>query len=160
VGERLEVVERLPGDASTEFGVPGAVADADAAPTTRAQAERLAALVQASWTVFDRVRAGAPASLRKGPRGGGRDRDKMVDHVLGAEAGYARKLGIKHPPPAIDDRAAIAALRQALLEVLRAPSDGSPPVPKGWPPRYAARRIAWHVLDHAWEMQDRAEPAG
>jgi hypothetical protein len=160
VGERLEVVERLPGDASTEFGVPGAVADADATPTTRAQAERLAALVQASWTVFDRVRAGAPASLRKGPRGGGRDRDKMVDHVLGAEAGYARKLGIKHPPPAIDDRAAIAALRQALLEVLRAPSDGSPPVPKGWPPRYAARRIAWHVLDHAWEMQDRAEPAG
>jgi hypothetical protein len=160
VGERLEVVERLPGDASTEFGVPGTIADADATPTTRAQAERLAALVQASWTVFDRVRAGAPASLRKGPRGGGRDRDKMVDHVLGAEAGYARKLGIKHPPPAIDDRAAIAALRQALLEVLRAPSDGSPPVPKGWPPRYAARRIAWHVLDHAWEMQDRAEPAG
>ena len=160
VGERLEVVERLPGDASTEFGVPGTIADADATPTTRAQAERLAALVQASWTVFDRVRAGAPASLRKGPRGGGRDRDKMVDHVLGAEAGYARKLGIKHPPPAIDDRAAIAALRQALLEVLRAPSDGSSPVPKGWPPRYAARRIAWHVLDHAWEMQDRAEPAG
>jgi hypothetical protein len=159
VGERLEVVERLPGDASTEFGVPGAIADADAAPTTRAQAERLAALVQASWTVFDRVRAGAPALLRKGPRGGGRDRDKMVDHVLGAEAGYARQLGIKQPQPAIDDRAAIAALREALLEVLRAPSDGSPPVPKGWPPRYAARRLAWHVLDHAWEMQDRTEPA-
>jgi hypothetical protein len=159
VGERLEVVERLPGDASTEFGVPGAIADADAARTTRAQAERLAALVQASWSVFDRVRAGAPASLRKGPRGGGRDRDKMVDHVLGAEAGYARKLGIKQPQPAIDDRAAIAALREALLEVLRAPSDGSPPLPKGWPPRYAARRLAWHVLDHAWEMQDRTEPA-
>jgi hypothetical protein len=159
VGERLEVVERLPGDASTEFGVPGAIADADAARTTRAQAERLAALVQASWSEFDRVRAGAPASLRKGPRGGGRDRDKMVDHVLGAEAGYARKLGIKQPQPAIDDRAAIAALREALLEVLRAPSDGSPPVPKGWPPRYAARRLAWHVLDHAWEMQDRTEPA-
>jgi hypothetical protein len=159
VGERLEVVERLPGDAGTEFGVPGAIADADAARTTRARAERLAALVQASWTVFDRVRAGAPASLRKGPRGGGRDRDKMVDHVLGAEAAYARKLGIRQPQPAIDDRVAIAALREALLEVLRAPSDGSPPVPKGWPPRYAARRIAWHVLDHAWEMQDRSEPS-
>jgi hypothetical protein len=158
VGERLEVVERLPGDASTEFGVPGAVAEADAAPTTRAQAERLAALVQASWTVFDRVRAGAPASLRKGPRGGGRDRDKMVDHVLGAEAGYARKLGVRQPQPAIDDQAAIAALRAALLEVLRVPSEGSPPLPKGWPPRYGARRIAWHVLDHAWEMQDRSEP--
>jgi hypothetical protein len=110
--------------------------------------------------VFDQVAAAAPAELRKGPRGGGRDRDKMVDHVLGAEAGYARKLGVKRPQPAIDDRAAIAALREALLEVLRAPSDGSPPVPKGWPPRYAARRIAWHVLDHAWEMQDRSDLAG
>src|SRR5438067_302187 len=26
---------------------------------------------------------------------------------------------------------------------------------RGWPVRYAARRMAWHVLDHAWEMEDR-----
>ena len=25
----------------------------------------------------------------------------------------------------------------------------------GWPVRYAIRRMAWHVLDHAWEMQDK-----
>jgi hypothetical protein len=160
VGEHLEVVERLPGSASTDFGLPGEVAGADGERTTRAQAERLTALVVASWAVFDQVRAGAPASLRKGPRGGGRDRDKMVDHVVGAEAAYARKLGIKHRQPAIDDQAAIAALRDDIAAVLRKPSDGSPPVPKGWPPRYAARRIAWHVLDHAWEMEDRSDPAG
>ena len=159
-GERLKVVERLPGSGKTDFGLPGELATDDAKRTTRAQAERLAALVAAAWVVFDRVRAAAPAELRKGPRGGGRDRDKMVDHVLGAEAAYARQLGIKLPQPAIDDQAAIAALREAILAVLREPSDGSPPKPKGWPPRYAARRIAWHVLDHAWEMQDRAEPAG
>jgi hypothetical protein len=159
VGERLQVVERLPGSATTDFGAPGVIAGADAKRTTGAQGERLVALVLASWTVFDRVRAVAPAALRKGPRGGGRDRDKMVDHVLGAEAAYARKLGVKHRQPAIGDRAAIAALRDDLVEVLRAPSDGSPPVPKGWPTRYAARRIAWHVLDHAWEMEDRSEPS-
>jgi hypothetical protein len=160
VGKQLEVVERVPGSATTDFGAPGEVADADGRPTTRAQAERLTALVVASWAVFDEVRAGAPASLRKGPRGGGRDRDKMVDHVLGAEAGYARKLGIRHKPPGIDDRDAIAALRDDIAAVLRTPSDGSPPRPNGWPPRYAARRIAWHVLDHAWEMEDRSDPAG
>ena len=160
VGEHLEVVERLPGSATTDFGAPGELAGADAERTTRAQAERLAALVVASWAAFDRVRAGAPAALRKGPRGGGRDRDKMVDHVLGAEAGYARRLGVKQRPPAIDDPAAIAALREAIVAVLRQPSDGTPPVPKGWPPRYTARRVAWHVLDHAWEMQDRSSPAG
>jgi hypothetical protein len=158
VWEDLEVVERLPGSATTDFGAPGAIAGADARRTTGAQAERLAALVMASWAVFDRVRAGAPAALRKGPRGGGRDRDKMVDHVLGAEAAYARTLGVRHRQPAIDDQAAIAALREDIVEVLRAPSDGAPPRQKGWPTRYAARRIAWHVLDHAWEMEDRSEP--
>jgi hypothetical protein len=24
-----------------------------------------------------------------------------------------------------------------------------------WPPRYVVRRAAWHVLDHAWEIEDR-----
>jgi len=27
---------------------------------------------------------------------------------------------------------------------------------RSWPPRYAARRIAWHALDHAWEIEDRS----
>ena len=39
-------------------------------------------------------------------------------------------------------------------------SNGSPPVERGWPQRYAARRIAWHALDHAWEIEDRSDPAG
>jgi hypothetical protein len=153
--DALEVVERLPGSSGTDFGIPAATAGRDAEPLDARQARRDAKLVEAAWEVFDRVAAGTPAELRKGPRGGGRDRDKMIDHVLGAEAAYARQLGIKQRQPAIGDRAAIAALREAIAAVLREPSDGSPPVPKGWPPRYAARRIAWHVLDHAWEMQDR-----
>jgi hypothetical protein len=154
------VAERLPGTATTDFGAPGEWAASDAEPLTSAEAERHAALVRASWAVFDGVVAGAPAELRKGPRGGGRDRDKMVDHVLGAEAAYARKLGVKHRQPASDDAAAIADLRDAIIGVLSVPSDGTPLVPKGWPARYAARRIAWHVLDHAWEIQDRSDPAG
>jgi hypothetical protein len=44
--------------------------------------------------------------------------------------------------------------------VLRQPSDGAPIAGKKWPPRYAARRIAWHALDHAWEIEDRSDPAG
>jgi hypothetical protein len=79
----------------------------------------------------------------------------MIDHVLGAEVMYARKLGLRYREPARDDRAAIDAVRTAIRAALAAPSDGAPPVEKGWPVRYAARRVAWHVLDHAWEMQDR-----
>jgi hypothetical protein len=100
------------------------------------------------------VIAQAPAVLTKGPRGGGRDRDPIVAHVREAEWSYARKLGLRLPAPTTDD--AVAALREAILDVLSQPSDGTDPVGKGWPPRYAAARIAWHILDHAWEVEDRA----
>ena len=148
----VEAVERDPGDASTAFGVPGAIGDADRRPVSTAEAKRLAAIVAAAWDEFDRVAAHAPESLRKGPRGGGRDRTKIVGHVNDADGGYANVMGIK----GIDD---VAQRRAAVLEVLRQPSDGSPIAGRKWPPRYAARRIAWHALDHAWEIEDRTEPA-
>jgi hypothetical protein len=156
----MSVVERLAGStAYTDFGVPGAVTAHDREPLAAEDAMRQAGLVAAAWVVFDRVAAAAPAELRKGPRGGGRDRDDLIDHVLAAEAAYARKLGIKLRQPARDDTPAIGALRAAILAALRAPAGVSPPGPSPWPPRYAARRIAWHVLDHAWEMEDRGVAA-
>jgi len=156
--DSLEVVERFDGDAGTDFGLPSITARADFRPVGADEAARIAALVAGAWTVFDEIVVVTPPVLRKGPRGGGRDRDKMIGHVLEAEAGYARKIGIKMAPPAIDDVEAIEALREAIATELALPSDGSSPVERGWPHRYAARRIAWHVLDHAWEMQDRTEP--
>jgi hypothetical protein len=151
----VDVVERLEGSGGTDFGVPGKVAAGDAQPLTGEEASRHTALLEAAWAIFDRIAATAPAELRKGPRGGGRDRDKIVDHVLGAEAAYARMIGLKHRQPPPNDRTAIAALRHAIITALSAPSDGSPLAPKGWPARYATRRFAWHVLDHAWEIEDR-----
>ncbi|GIF96487.1 hypothetical protein [Catellatospora citrea] len=154
----VRVVERVRGGTTTDFGAPEQPASADFGPRDQETAQRQAALVRASWDVFADVVAVTPAELRKGPRGGGRDRDKMVDHVIAAEASYARRIGVKHPAPAAGDTAALAALRADILDVLASPSDGTPPPRGGWPPAYTARRIAWHVLDHAWEMQDRATP--
>jgi hypothetical protein len=154
----LEVVERVKGKGATDFGVPHEIPKADAEPLTARQAARQVELMRAAWAVLDKVARAAPAELRKGPRGGGRDRDKMLGHVLGAEAAYARQLGIRHPEPELGDTAAIRALRDDLAQALSGASDGSPLRPKGWPPRYAFRRISWHVLDHAWEMQDRGKP--
>ena len=152
----VDVVERLDGSSGTDFGVPSHPTEADARPVDAAEAKRLASIVDASWGTFDDVVAGAPAELRKGPRGGGRDRDKMAGHVSGADWYYAREIGIKVKEPAWTDRSAIEALRAAVLEVLRRPSDGSPLAGRKWPARYAARRIAWHALDHAWEIEDRS----
>jgi hypothetical protein len=150
----LDVVERVAGDAGTVFGVPAVIAAADRQPVDAGEAARLAALVEAAWAEFDRIAAGAPEELRKGPRGGGRDRSKIVGHVTDAEAAYANVMGRKHRP---DDGAALEVMRRDLLAILRQPSDGSPIAGRKWPPRYAARRIAWHVLDHAWEIEDRTE---
>jgi hypothetical protein len=153
----LHALESVPGGAGTDFGVPSALTDHDRLAATGAEGQRLASLVEAAWIVFDRVAAGAPPELRKGPRGGGRDRDKVIGHVIEADHAYAREMGVKLPTPSFDDRAAVEAERGAMLEVLRQPSDGSPLAGRRWTPRYAARRIAWHALDHAWEMEDRTE---
>ena len=106
--------------------------------------------------MFDAIAATAPESLRKGPRGGGRDRSKIVEHVTLSDGGYARSIGIKGSP---ETEEGLAAVRSAVLEALATPSDGSPLAGRKWPARYAARRIAWHALDHAWEIEDRTEPA-
>ena len=151
----LDVVERLPGSAGTDFGVPGAVAQHDLAPLPRGESERLTALLEASWRILDRAAAGSPAELRKGPRGGGRDRDAIVEHVLAAEAAYVRKIGLRLAQPDPRDGDAVAEFRRAVAARLRVESDGGPLAEKGWPARYAFRRFAWHVLDHAWEIQDR-----
>jgi hypothetical protein len=154
-----EVVERTGGGSGTEFGVPSSITDLDRRRVSAAEAERLARLVEAAWAVFTGVAAGAPAELRKGPRGGGRDRDKMIGHVAESDAYYARELGITGTRPDPTDRPAIEAMRARMLDILRQPSDGSPLAGRTWTTRYAARRIAWHALDHAWEMEDRSEPA-
>jgi hypothetical protein len=153
----LRTVDTSDGGSGTDFGVPSNITRADRRRVTAAEAERLASLVEAAWTVFDRVAAGAPAELRKGPRGGGRDRDKMISHVIEADHAYAREVGIRLREPRFGDRAAIDAERAAVLDLLRQPSDGGPLADRRWTQRYAARRIAWHALDHAWEMEDRAD---
>ena len=156
----FETLETVEGSAGTEFGVPSTIAELDRRPVNAAQAERLAQLVQAAWFVLDRVVAGAPAELRKGPRGGGRDRDKMVAHCVTSDAAYAGQVGIRLREPSPDDRSAVEAGRAAILALLRQPSDGGALGGRTWPAHYAARRIAWHSLDHAWEIEDKSDSAG
>lgn len=156
------VVERIPARpkgtfSHVDFGALGEPAEADADPLSAAEAKRQTALLEAAWAVLDDVVAHAPKELRKGPRGGGRDRDAVAAHVIAAETAYARKLGLRHKVPAtLAAKAEIAALRADIAQALATARAGEPPVASGWLPRYAARRIAWHVLDHAWEIEDRS----
>ena len=152
----FDVVDRAQGTATTDFGAPDRTTDADLRGLGRAGASRLAELVAASWRVLADVAAGAPPELRKGPRGGGRDRDAIVQHVIGADAAYARRLGLRQQVPDPGDEAGVGALRRSILDALRTAPSAEPLAEKGWAPRYAARRLAWHALNHAWEIEDRS----
>jgi hypothetical protein len=138
---RLTVVDRVRGGATTDFGAPEARLPSDSEPLTGAELRRARALLAAAWICFDRVAGEAPATLRKGPRGGGRDTAKIVEHVHGAEGAYAPKVGVRVKDP--------AQRREAMLAALE--STGT-----AWPARYLVRRTAWHALDHAWEIEDRS----
>jgi hypothetical protein len=143
----IQVVGRVKGDATTDFGAPHAVSKWDREPLAPADRRAQLRLLQKSWDYFDQVVAGAPESLRKGPRGGGRDRDKIVDHVREGERGYAPKYGIRVPP-----RTPMAEHRDIIVAGLK-----TDPADTKWPWPYVVRRMAWHVLDHAWEIEDKSE---
>jgi hypothetical protein len=153
--DRFRVVERLTGNATTDFGAPGVAPRSDGRPVDEEEARRLAAIMKACWSALDRAAAAADGPvLRTGPRGGGRQLAAIVEHVANAEVAYLSKLGAR--PPAGDARATIVAVfasraRGELPE--RTPRSGVL-----WTPRYFMRRAAWHVLDHAWEIEDRSRP--
>lgn len=158
----FDVVERLEGNATTDFGAPGIPPADDERPLDGDELERQARLLLAAWGVFDAAAAAAAGKrLATGPRGGGRDVAKMTDHVLGAEEGYLAQLGRRRPkPPATGTDARMRQVRDAALEALRARARGEDPpdasrVKRRWSPRYFVRRSAWHALDHAWELEDR-----
>ncbi|MBN1657991.1 MAG: hypothetical protein JXA93_06290 [Anaerolineae bacterium] len=163
--QALHVVERLEGGAATDFGAPEVAPSADARPVDDADLARFHALLDACWGAFDTAREAARGKeLRKGPRGGGRDVDKMTRHVLDAHAGYLRTLGWKPAKGDEDDAdGRITILRQETRQALRAAARGElrERGPRGgirWTPRYFVRRAAWHILDHAWEIEDRIHP--
>ena len=136
----FNLVERMKGNATTDFGAPGIPAKDETRRVSAAEMTRMVTLLEACWKYLDKVRATAPVELRKGPRGGGRDREKMYQHVLDAEVAYAPAIGLKLKQ----------SDRRALLDAIRNPRGDTK-----WPVAYAVRRIAWHALDHAWEMEDR-----
>jgi hypothetical protein len=156
------VVERLAGNSTTDFGAPDVAPARDAEPFDEAARERSEAILAAIWRAFDRAaRAAEGKELRKGPRGGGRERDRIVRHVLGADAAYLRRVGQKFSQDeaaALDDD--VQRTRQAIRAALVAGVRGEIPLqgPRGgalWTPRYFVRRVAWHTVDHLWEIEDR-----
>jgi hypothetical protein len=159
----IDVVERYPGTGSTDFwGISFAFSSIDRQDLSREEVERKLKLMQACWAFFDEVRSRVSAELRKGPRGGGRDRDHIVRHTFGPEQEWAKKIGVLTPEGAMLTDEGLRAHRNAYCQAIRElHSQGT--MARTWPLRYLIRHTAFHTMDHAWEMEDKdltATPAG
>lgn len=160
----FNVVERVEGNSTTDFGAPNIALASDSEPIDEATLERFQTLFAAYWQGIEAaVKAATGKELRKGPRGGGRELDTIIHHVIDANYGYLRQIAWKAKrsedaslQQAIDDN------RQAIHDALAAAVHEGVPEhgPRGgklWKPRTFVRRAAWHMLDHIWEIEDRIE---
>ncbi|HEX4211742.1 MAG TPA: hypothetical protein VIA06_00265 [Candidatus Dormibacteraeota bacterium] len=155
---RMEAVERVEGMGMTDFyGVSMRSAQPEQQPMSEAECERKLALLRASWTYFDDV-AARVSKVRKGPRGGGRERDEIVRHAYGAEVvEFAKKVGVTSPPDTWQNPSpdALRAHRDALCAGIRE-YNARGAFTRSWTVQFVIRRCAYHMLDHAWEMEDKA----
>jgi hypothetical protein len=152
----IAVVERLPGRGMTDFyGLSFTSTGPEYEPMSDAECKRRIALLRASWTYFDDVASHVSAELRRGPRGGGRDRDKIVRHANGAEIHeFAKKVGVVTPLDARERPDALRAHRDAFCAAIRDYNARGAPA-RTWTVQFVIRHSAYHMLDHAWEMEDR-----
>ena len=151
----VDVVEHYPGTGSTDFwGISFASSGTDRHGMSSEEVERELALMRACWAFFDDVRSRVSAEMQKGPRGGGRDRDQIVRHTVGAEQDWAKKIGVLAPQDAMPTDEELNAVRGAYCEAIRA-YHAQGKLARTWPLRYLIRHTEYHSLDHAWEMEDR-----
>jgi hypothetical protein len=156
---QLVVVERLRGTSTTDFGAPSVAPTVDRDRScSAADIKRFNTILRALWRAFDRaVESARGEQLAKGPRGGGRSLDAIVEHVIGADANYLSAVGWKAPK---GGDAPLTATRKAIREAIDASAAGEIPLrgPRGgkrWTARYFVRRVAWHVVAHVWEIERR-----
>ena len=151
----LRIVERVEGSSTTDFfGISVKSAAAEREPMTDAECERKLAILQACWSYFDSVPGRVSAELRKGARGGGRDRDQIVAHTRGSERELAKKVGLHEEHDQVHTPDGLLAHREAYLEAIRRYHARGADA-RSWTLQFLIRRSAYHMLDHAWEMEDK-----
>jgi hypothetical protein len=154
----LEVVEDRVGTGSTDFwGISFSPSTAEREPMDEAGFERAIALLRACWAFFDAVAARVSPEMRTGPRGGGRDRDRIVAHTIRTESeDFARQVGLRIAEGAALSPDGLRRHRQAYVSAMRAYRAGEAVRPmRSWTLPFLIRHSAFHTLDHAWEMEDK-----
>jgi hypothetical protein len=115
-------------------------------------------LLEAAWRYFDDVAARVPNELARGPRGGGRDRDQIVRHVINNERhDLAKRVGVVPTPDEVLSPKQVPVHREAFVAAMREHNaQGKLARGRNWTIALLLRHTAYHALDHAWEMEDKA----
>jgi hypothetical protein len=153
----LEIVEDRIGTGSTDFwGISFAPSATEQEPMSEAELERGITLLRACWAYFDGVAARVSPVLRKGPRGGGRDRDRIISHTVRVESeNFARQVGLQIPDEGALAPGALQPYREAYVVAMHAYNAGEGKRMRSWTLPFLIRHSAFHTLDHAWEMEDK-----
>lgn len=152
-----KVVERVTGSGSADYwGIAHVPSELEREVLAPDELERRLELLRACWSYFDEVAGRVSAELRLGPRGGGWSRDEIIRHVHLNEAGqFTRKVEVRTPRELMLVPDGRAAHREATLDAIRAYNAEGRIAGRSWPIQFLIRRIAHHLMDHAWEMEDR-----
>jgi hypothetical protein len=153
----LDVVLEEVGTGSTDFwGISFAPSGLEQEPMAEDELERKISLLQACWSTFDAVAGRVSAQMRKGPRGGGRERDEIIGHVLRVESlDFAKRLGLSVAEGSLTTPDAVREYRDAYVATMRAYNSGEGKRMRSWNLPFLIRHTAFHVMDHAWEMEDK-----
>jgi hypothetical protein len=154
----LHVVEDRVGTGSTDFwGISFAPSSLEQEPMDEAELERKITVLRSCWAYFDAVGARVSPELRKGPRGGGRDRDQIIRHVIRNESeSFAKGVGLRVPEYGAMTPDGLRDYRAAYLEAMRAYRRGElKRRMRSWTLAFLVRHSAFHTMDHAWEMEDK-----
>ena len=154
----LDIVEDHVGVGSTDFwGISFAPSSFELTPMGEDELERKLALLRAAWRFFDDVAARVSPEMEKGPRGGGRDRDEIIRHALGWErADLVKRVGVVVDPVIPPTPEGLRSHRDEYVAALRTyNAEGRVARGRNWTIALLLRHSAYHVLDHAWEMEDK-----
>jgi hypothetical protein len=154
----LEIVEDKVGAGSTDFwGISFTPSATEQGPMSEAELERAITLLRACWAFFDGVAARVSPEMRKGPRGGGRDRDEIIRHTIRTESeDFAKRVGLRIPEGPALTRNGLRRYRDDYVAAMRAYNAGRVEGRmRSWTLPFVIRHSAFHTLDHAWEMQDK-----
>lgn len=156
-GGPLAVTEERVGTGSTDFwGISFSPSSFEQGTMDEKEIERKIRLLRACWAYFDGVAARVSAEMRKGPRGGGRDRDEIIRHTIRTESEYfAKRLGLRIPEGAALTQEGLREHREAYVAAMRAYNSGIGTPMRSWTLSFLIRHSAYHMMDHAWEMEDK-----